>query len=156
MIDYVDKYGYSKYNPPKSCMDCEWHVLTYSPTYKCHTMHSDYCGTMKMNFAKMHIVLLGEFRSMSKHDEDDLRKHLPYECPYFNTEHVFWEMYGRIKMDRDTLIYECAVHYKDYEGWYVYSIPENIDYLVREIPEFIGLKYLYVEEDDYEWFLSNF
>ena len=152
-----DKYGYSIQDPPPSCMECEWHGRTFSPTTHCHTYWYDYCKLIRRYFAKMHIVLRGEYRILAKHDEDDLRGPvLPYECPYFDISKVFWEMYGRIQMNVEYFVIECSNHWQDYKGWYVYTLTDNIAYLKEEIPDEVGLNYLPVATKDVSWFIQNF
>ena len=153
----MDKYGYTKSNPPSTCIDCKWHGRTYSPSTHCHSYWYDLCKYINRYFAKMHIILRGEYRSLAKHDEGDLMTGvLPYECPYFDSSRIFWDMYGIIKMQVETFIFECATHYMDYKGWYVYSLKDNIDLLMREIPDFVDLHYIYVDQKDIAWFTSNY
>jgi hypothetical protein len=44
----------------------------------------------------------------------------------------------------------------DYKGWYVYSLKDNIDLLMQEIPDFVELHYIYVDQKDIVWFVSNY
>lgn len=160
-MSIIDRYGYSKDDPPKSCMKCEWHQVTYEPADNWfngmrHTLYYDYCGNTKQYFAKMHIILRGEYRQLKKHDEDDLDKHLPYECPFFNMDRVFWEMGSVIPMDWEMFIYECAMHPFDYINHWVYALPDVVSYLKSEIPPSLGLIYLEVEPNDRQWFIETF
>lgn len=148
----MEDYGYSKENPPKDCLQCEYHKHTYALSTGCHTYWHDFCEYINCYFAKMHIVLRGEFRRLKNHDEDDLKGHIPYECPFFSTDQIFWEHYGIIHMDYEIFIIECEDHPEEYKGKWIYSMPANIDYLMYEIPAWMGLHYLYVEEKDKEWF----
>ena len=160
----IDKYGYSKENPPHSCMECAWNRITYEPAeqwYKdpslsFHTLYYDKCNNTNQYFGKMHIILRGEFRSLKKHDEDDLGRNLPYECPFFNMDRVFWERFGVIQMDWEMFIYECAMHPADYYGHWVYALPEIVQNLKAEIPPILGLIYIDVEVNDRSWFIETF
>ena len=148
---------YTKDNPPPSCIECEWHGRTYSLSTGCHTYWYDKCDNINRHFAKMHIVLRGEYRSLSKHDEDDLKGSvLPYECPYFDASKVFWEMYGRIRMDYEMFIYECATHGPDYYNYYVYALTDVILMLQSEIPLYFNLHYQQVATRDEPDFIKEF
>ena len=155
-IEKTEIPDYSIDNPPKSCMECYWHTLTYIPSKFVRSLHYDSCGLLQKYFSELHIILLGEFRTLSKHDEDDLSKHLPYECPFFDSSHLFWELYGIIHMQVKTFVYECLNHFGDYQNYYVYSLPVNIDYLSRELPPTLGLHYIYVSNRDHDWFMANY
>ena len=147
---------YSKDNPPKSCLMCDFHTRTYANTTGCHTYWHDSCGLIRMPFAKLHIFLHGEYRSLAKHDEGVLEDFFPYECPYFDPFRLFWESYGRIKMNFTVFIYECAMHPESYKNMYVYSLPATIDYISTEISDTLGLVYIKVSKADSSWFITTF
>ena len=146
----------SKADPPESCLLCDWHTYTYSPTTGGRTLWYDYCSYLKMSFGKMHIILRGEYRYLSKHDEEDLEENLPYECPFFDASRVFWEMPQVVKMQADVFLVEVWTHTTEYMGYYIYGLREVIDDLANNIPKSVGLYYLYVPTKDVAWFIKNF
>lgn len=156
-MPYKDQYGLeTEDDKPKNCLECKWHKQTWSPLIDCHTYWYDNCEYLRRYFAELHIVLRGEYRSLSKHDEEDIEKTFPYECPYYDGIRAFWEMFGRIQMDWEIFIYECAMHPERYYGFYVYTLVDNIVKLTEEIPATFDLHYIQVEYDDVGWFIENF
>ena len=155
-MSLIDQYGLPVTSDPKNCMECEWHNRTFSPLLGYHTYWSDWCEYLRHYFSQLHIILLGEFRALSQHDEEDLEHTFPYECPYYNGIRAFWEIYGRIKMDWEIFIYECAMHPDMYYGFYVYALAETLLILVNEIPSIFDLKYIQVAYEDIAWFKENF
>ena len=155
-MSLIDQYGLPVVDDPKNCLECEWHKKTYSPLIDCHTYWYDRCDYLRQYFSQLHIILRGEFRSLAKHDEDDIAHTFPYECPYYNGLRAFWEIYGRTKMDWETFVYECAMHPDTYYGYYVYAFVDVILILVEEIPATFGLHYIQVTYDDTAWFEENF
>jgi len=154
----IDQYGYSKDNPPENCIACRWHEVTYAPSTGCHMYWYDYCRNIRRAFGKLHVILRGEYRNMGNHDEDDMIKSqaLPYECPFFSFTRVFWESYGRIKMDYEVFIFSCGSNPADWRGYYVYGLPEYISICTREISSTVQLHYLYVTSSDRSWFITSF
>jgi len=152
-----EKHHYTVDDPPPSCIECDYYTVTYSVAHAFRrTLFYDKCGFLNRYFAKMHIILRGEYRSLSKHDRDDLSKHLPYECPFFNSDRTYWEEYGHIKMGKDFFIYEMEDHGIYYKGWTVYSLQSINDELKQTIPEFYELNYIDVKPDDEIWFIETF
>ena len=148
---------YSKANPPSSCVECHHYEITYSPAHPDRrTLFYDKCGLLNCYFAKMHIVLRGEYRPLSKHDRDDLSKALPYECPFYSAARSYWESPGVIKMGKDWFIYEMETHGDNYKGWYIYALKTVNNELKDIIPDYYELTYLDVLPEDEDWFIETF
>ena len=147
---------YDENNPPPNCLECYFYGETYSPTLHNHTYWYDYCKNLNRHFAKMHIILRGEFRKLSNHDVDDLKKTIPYECPYFDKSKAFWEMYWVTTYTAEYFVELCSMYPQNYKDNYVYSLEQNILVCQSGISTDLNLHYLICEEKNREWFVTTF